>query len=90
MPCVCVRCPFRCACSLFFLFYWANDSVGKNEGADTTTRTEIETAGSGKIWVSGFGPWEPAAASAAPTNASGAHPAIAAVTDICNPWFVRV
>ena len=26
-----------------------------------TTWSEIETAGSGKIWVSGFGPWESAA-----------------------------
>ena len=33
------------------------------KAGDTTTRTDIETAGSGKIWVSGFGPWEPAAAS---------------------------
>eukprot|EP00964_Phaeocystis_antarctica_P163849 scaffold140803_cov63-Phaeocystis_antarctica.AAC.1 len=35
----------------------------RNKGGDTTTRTEIETAGSGKlgkIWFSGFGPWEPA------------------------------
>ena len=32
------------------------------KAGDTTTRTDIETAGSGKIWVSGFGPWEPAAA----------------------------
>ena len=37
-----------CACYLFFLFYWANDCVSKNKGDDTTTRTEIETAGSGK------------------------------------------
>ena len=34
--------------------FWANDSVGKNKGGDTTTRTEIETAGSGKdlgFWI---------------------------------------
>ena len=61
-PCVCPLSLIRCACSLFFLFYWANDCVSKNKGDDTTTRTEIETAGSGKIWVSGFGPWEPAVA----------------------------
>ena len=30
-------------------FNWANGSVGKNKGGDTTTRTEIETAGSGKF-----------------------------------------
>ena len=38
------------------------DSVGKNRAKgtdDTTTRTEIETAGSGKIWASGVGTWEP-------------------------------
>ena len=28
-------------------FFWANGSVDKNKGGDTTTRTEIETAGSG-------------------------------------------
>ena len=50
-PCVCPLSLIRCACSLFFLFYWANDCVSKNKGDDTTTRTEIETAGSGKIWV---------------------------------------
>ena len=31
--------------------FWANGSVGKNKGGDTTTRTEIETAGSGKDLV---------------------------------------
>ena len=32
------------------LYHWANEngSVDKNKGGDTTTRTEIETAGSGK------------------------------------------
>ena len=35
---------------------WANTSVGKNKGGETTTRTEIETEGSGKdlgfwLWV---------------------------------------
>ena len=29
-------------------YFWANGSVGKNKGDGTTTRTEIETAGSGK------------------------------------------
>ena len=51
---------------------WANGSVGKKKGGDTTTRTEIETAGLrdlGKIWVSGFGPWEPAAAKQHPVFA---------------------
>ena len=44
-------------------YFWANGSVGKNKGGDTTTRTEIETAGSGKDLGFGFGPSEPAAAS---------------------------
>eukprot|EP00964_Phaeocystis_antarctica_P140983 scaffold105946_cov47-Phaeocystis_antarctica.AAC.1 len=39
---------------------WANGSVGKKKGGDTTTRTEIETAGSGKdlgfwLWPLGAG-----------------------------------
>eukprot|EP00964_Phaeocystis_antarctica_P077235 scaffold47896_cov65-Phaeocystis_antarctica.AAC.2 len=42
--------------------FWANSSVGKKKGGDTTTRTEIETAGSGKDLGFGFGPSEPAAA----------------------------
>ena len=41
---------------------WANSSVGKKKGGDTTTRTEMETAGSGKDLGFGFGPSEPAAA----------------------------
>ena len=41
-------------------FFWANGSVDKNKGGDTTTRTEIETAGSGKdlgfwLWPLGAG-----------------------------------
>ena len=39
-------------------FIWANGSVDKSKGGDTTTRTEFETAGSGKDRVYGFGPWE--------------------------------
>ena len=39
---------------------WANGRVGKNKGGDTTTRTEIEIAGSGKdlgfwLWPLGAG-----------------------------------
>ena len=34
-----------------FIIFWANGSVGKNKGGDTTTRTGIETAGSGKDLV---------------------------------------
>ena len=34
--------------------YWANGSVGKNKGGDTTTRTEIETAGAGSGKDLGF------------------------------------
>ena len=36
------------------LLLWANGSVGKKTGGDTTTRTEIETAGSGKDLGFGF------------------------------------
>ena len=44
------------------LVVWANGSVGKKKGGDTTTRTEIETAGSGKDLGFWLWPWEPAAA----------------------------
>ena len=30
------------------VLHWANDCVNKNKGGDTTTRTGVETAGSGK------------------------------------------
>eukprot|EP00964_Phaeocystis_antarctica_P075588 scaffold46658_cov48-Phaeocystis_antarctica.AAC.1 len=53
---------------------WANDSVGKNKGGDTTTRTGIESAGSGKdlgfwLWPLGAGRCK-----AAPYASSGPHP----------------
>eukprot|EP00964_Phaeocystis_antarctica_P029746 scaffold16776_cov71-Phaeocystis_antarctica.AAC.3 len=43
-----------------YTHFWANGSVCKNKGGDTTTRTEIETAGSGKdlgfwLWPLGAG-----------------------------------
>tara|TARA_B100000780_G_scaffold214969_1_gene154406 strand:+ start:81 stop:341 length:261 start_codon:yes stop_codon:yes gene_type:complete len=66
--------PFLFLFLFFFFFFsfsfsliWANGSVGKNKGGDTTTINEewnFETAGSGKdlgFWLS-FGPSEPAAA----------------------------
>jgi len=62
------------------LIYGANDSVGKNEGGDTATRTEIETAGSGKdLGVSGLGlplTWAPRSRplQAAPYAISRPHP----------------
>ena len=42
------------------VLHWANDSVDTNKGGDTTTRTGIETAGSGKdlgfwLWPLGAG-----------------------------------
>eukprot|EP00964_Phaeocystis_antarctica_P023264 scaffold13020_cov54-Phaeocystis_antarctica.AAC.2 len=73
--------------------FWANDSVGKNKGGDTTTRTGIETAGSLKdlgfwLWPS-FGPWEPAAANAAPYASEGPHPSPAASPAIVEEPRVR-
>eukprot|EP00964_Phaeocystis_antarctica_P101080 scaffold66598_cov66-Phaeocystis_antarctica.AAC.3 len=44
---------------------------------DTTTRTEVETAGSGKIWVSGFGPGS-RPLQVAPYASGGPHPSPAA------------
>eukprot|EP00964_Phaeocystis_antarctica_P078593 scaffold48888_cov55-Phaeocystis_antarctica.AAC.4 len=54
-----MRCPGLCS-SPAGADIWANDSVGKNKGGDTTTRTGIETAGSGKdlgfwLWPLGAG-----------------------------------
>eukprot|EP00964_Phaeocystis_antarctica_P124227 scaffold87907_cov60-Phaeocystis_antarctica.AAC.7 len=60
--------------------FWANGSVGKNKGGDTTTRTGIETAGSGKdlgfwLWPLGAGRCK---RNAAPYASSGPHPSPAA------------
>ena len=41
---------------------WANVALLR-KGDDTTTRPELRLRDLGKIWVNGFGPWEPAAAS---------------------------
>eukprot|EP00964_Phaeocystis_antarctica_P084715 scaffold53409_cov22-Phaeocystis_antarctica.AAC.1 len=44
---------------------WPDEKMGRGsveQGRDTTTRTKLRPRDVGKIWVSGFGPWEPAAA----------------------------
>eukprot|EP00964_Phaeocystis_antarctica_P019112 scaffold10546_cov59-Phaeocystis_antarctica.AAC.4 len=63
--------------------FWANNSVGKKKGGDTTTRTEIETAGSGKdlgfwLWPLGAGRCK-----AAPSGGRGRYGHVAFAARAC-------
>ena len=61
-----------------YLVFGRMIALVRQGGDTTTTGLKLRLGDLGKIWVSGFGPSEPAAASAAPYASSGPHPSPAA------------